>query len=169
LLLLARAQLDRRFQARLDASDLVQQSLLEAHACSAQFRGTSSGELAAWLRQILARNLANAVRDLGRAKRDARREVSLQQQVENSSARLEVLLAADQSSPSTQADKGEQLLRLASALADLPEDQRQAVELRYLQGCSLAEMGRRLDRSPAAVAGLLHRGMVRLRTLLQEP
>jgi RNA polymerase sigma-70 factor (ECF subfamily) len=169
LLLLARAQLDRRLQAKLDPSDIVQQSILEAHACAAQFRGTTSGEQAAWLRQILARNLANAVRDLGRQKRDARREQSLEQQVENSSARLEGLLAADQSSPSHQADRGEQLLRLAGALAALPEGQREAVELRHLHGWSLADIAAHLNRSAAAVAGLLHRGLVQLRTLLEEP
>jgi RNA polymerase sigma-70 factor (ECF subfamily) len=169
LLLLARAQLDRRLQAKFDPSDVVQQSILEAHACAAQFRGTTSGELAAWLRQILARNLANLVRDLGRQKRDVRREQSLEQQVENSSARLEGLLAADQSSPSQQADQGERLVRLAGALAALPEGQREAVELRHLHGWSLADIAAQLGKSPAAVAGLLHRGLVQLRTLLGEP
>jgi RNA polymerase sigma-70 factor (ECF subfamily) len=169
LLLLARAQLDRRLRAKLDPSDVVQQSILEAHACAGQFRGTTSGELAAWLRQILARNLANAVRDLGRHKRDVRREQSLEQQVENSSARLAGLLAADQSSPSQKADQGEQLLRLAGALTALPEAQRAAVELRHLHGWSLADIAAQLDRTPAAVAGLLHRGMLQLRTLLEQP
>jgi RNA polymerase sigma-70 factor (ECF subfamily) len=169
LLLLARAHLDRRLRAKLDPSDVVQQSLLEAHACSAQFRGTTSGELAAWLRRILTRNLANAVRDLGRARRDARREQSLERHLEDSAARLEALLAADQSSPSQRADRGEQLVRMAAALATLPDVQRQAVELRHLQGWPLADIARHLGRSPAAVAGLLHRGMLQLRALLQEP
>jgi RNA polymerase sigma-70 factor (ECF subfamily) len=168
LLLLARAQLDPRLQGKLDASDIVQQSLLEAHACSGQFRGTTSGELAAWLRRILARNMANVVRDLGRAKRDLAREQSLEGALEASSARLQAWLAAEQSSPSQQAEEGERLLRLAEALAQLPEAQRQAVELRHLQGWSLNDIAARMERTPGAVAGLLHRGLLQLRTLLQE-
>jgi RNA polymerase sigma-70 factor (ECF subfamily) len=168
LLLLARAQLDPRLQGKLDASDVVQQSLLEAHACSAQFRGSTSGELAAWLRQILAHNLANAVRDLGRAKRNLSREQSLERALEASSLRLEACLAAEQSSPSQHVEQGEQLLRLADALMQLPEAQRQAVELRHLQGLSLNAIAEHMGRTAGGVAGLLHRGLLRLRTLLQE-
>src|SRR5712692_3211122 len=78
LLLLARVRLDPRLRGKLDASDVVQQTMLEAHQGLAQFRGRSAGEQVAWLRQILARNLANAVRDLARAKRDVARERSLE-------------------------------------------------------------------------------------------
>src|SRR3712207_1376867 len=129
LLLLARAQLDPRLQGKVGASDVVQQTLLEAHRDAAQFRGSTSGELAAWLRRILARNLANAARDLRRDKRDVGRERSLEQMVEASSARLEAWLGGEQSSPNEAAERNEQVLRLAAALATLPEAQRVAVEL----------------------------------------
>jgi RNA polymerase sigma-70 factor (ECF subfamily) len=167
LLLLARSQLDPRLQPKLDASDVVQQTLLEAHRCAGQFRGTTSGELAAWLRQILARNLANAVRDLNRQKRDASREQSLEQLIEASSARLEAWLAGPSSSPAEVAERNEEVLRLATALAELPEPQRVAVELRHLRGWSLNEIAASMERSPAAVAGLLHRGLAALRARLQ--
>src|SRR5437899_10455736 len=98
LRLLAGLQLDPRWQAKLDPSDIVQQTLLQAHEARDQFRGQSAGERAAWLRQILARVLANAVRDLGRAKRDAGRERSLEAALSQSSSRLDAWLAADQSS-----------------------------------------------------------------------
>ncbi|MCI0378180.1 MAG: sigma-70 family RNA polymerase sigma factor [Gemmataceae bacterium] len=166
--LLARLQLERRLQAKLDASDVVQQTLLEAHQARGQLRGQSDAELQAWLRQILARNLANAVRDFGRAKRDVARERSLHAAIEDSSARLDDWLAAEQSSPSERANRNEQALRLADALASLPEAQREAVVLRHWQGWSLAEVSRHLERSPAAVAGLLHRGLKELRARLQE-
>jgi len=167
LRLLARMQLDRRLQRKLDASDLVQQTLLQAHQARRDFRGTTHAELAAWLRQILARNLAHAVRDLGRAKRDVGRERSLEAAIDASSARLEAWLAAEQSSPSQQAIHNEVVFRVASALATLPDAQREAIVRHYWQGASLAEVAAQLGRSPAAVAGLLHRGIAQLRTVLQ--
>src|SRR5262249_18778172 len=168
LRLLARLQLDPRLQAKLDPSDLVQQTLLQAHAAREQFRGQSSAEQAAWLRQILARVVANAVRDLSRAKRDVGRERSLEAALEQSSAPLEAWLAAEQSSPSESVERQEPLLRLAEALAQLPQDQREAVTLHHLQGWSLAELAKHFGRSEAAVAGLLHRGFKKLRELLEE-
>jgi RNA polymerase sigma-70 factor, ECF subfamily len=168
LRLLARLHLDPRLQGKLDPSDVVQQTFLQAYQARDQFRGRSEAELAAWLRQILARNLAHALRDLGRQKRDRARERSLEAALEESSARLAVWLAAEQSSPSQQAERNEQTLRLAEALETLPQAQREALVLHHWQGWSLAQIGERLDRSPAAVAGLIKRGLKQLRLLLQE-
>ena len=167
LLMLARIQLDPRLGGKLDASDVVQQTMLEAHRQQAQFRGRTEGELVAWLRQILAHNLADALRGLGRAKRDVARERSIDQALEQSSARLEAWLAAEQSSPSQQAMRKERMLLLADALEKLPEGQREAIELHYWQGWSLSEIAGRLGRSTPAVAGLLQRGLKQLRQLLQ--
>jgi RNA polymerase sigma-70 factor (ECF subfamily) len=166
--LLARLHLDPRLRAKLAPSDVVQQTLLQAYQGLAGFRGGTDAELAAWLRRILAHNLAHAVRDLGRGKRDVARERSLEEAVAASSARLEAWLAAEQSSPSQQAVRNEQLLQLAEALTELPEAQREAVVQHYWQGRSLAEIGEELGRTPAAVAGLLHRGLKQLRSRLQE-
>ena len=168
LLLLARLRLDPRLKGRLDASDVVQQTLLEAHQGLAAFRGRSPGELAAWLRQILARNLANAARDAGRGKRDVARERSLEAALDESASRLDAWLAAEQSSPSERAERNEEAVRLAQALAALPEAQREVVVLRHCQGWSLAEISRHVGRSPSAVAGLLHRGLQALRARLEE-
>jgi RNA polymerase sigma-70 factor (ECF subfamily) len=168
LRLLARAQLDPRLQAKFDASDLVQQTLLEAHRDVAQFHGTTRAEMAVWLRRILARNLANAVRDLGREKRDVSREESLERRLEESSVRLESWLADAGLSPDDQAARNELLLRLSTGLAGLPAAQREAIELRHLHGLSLTEIAEQLERTPAAIAGLLHRGLAELRTFLAE-
>jgi RNA polymerase sigma-70 factor (ECF subfamily) len=168
LVLLARLQLDARLRAKLDPSDVVQETLLEAYRKRAQFRGQADAELAAWLRQMLTHNLADAVRDLGRAKRDVAVERSLEAALTDSSVRLCGLLAADQSSPSQQAVHNEDLLHLAQALARLPEPQREAVLLHHLQDQPLAEVARLLGRTEAAVAGLLHRGLKKLRELLHE-
>jgi RNA polymerase sigma-70 factor, ECF subfamily len=167
LLLLARLRLDARLRRKLDASDVVQQTLLEAHLARPQFRGQSDGEMAAWLRQILARNLANAVRDLGRHKRDGGRELSLQAALDESASQLEGWLAAEQSSPSEQAQRHERAVQLAEALATLPESQREAVLLRHFENLSLVEIGARLNCTTAAVTGLLHRGLKNLREHLR--
>ena len=119
-----------------------------------------------WLRQILANNLADAVRGLARAKRDVTRERPLDQELDDSFTRVEGWLAAVQSSPSQQAVRAEELIRLADALTSLPLAQREAIVLHHLQGLPLAEVGQQLEKSPAAVAGLLHRGLKRLRELL---
>ena len=167
LLLLARLQLDKRWHARIDPSDLVQQTLLDAHARWHQL-GTENAELAAWLRKALANNLADALRNLRRSKRDVSRELSLDAALDASSVRLANWLAADQSTPSQQAIRNEDLLRLADALTQLPDMQREAIILHHLQGCSLTDTARGLARSDTATAGLLHRGLKKLRELMQD-
>src|SRR5262249_33729990 len=119
--LLARLQIDDRLRGELDPSDVVQQTLLRAVRGLDQFRGQTDAERTAWLRQILATTLANAVRDLGRAKRDARLTRSLEAALDESSARLEAVLAADDTSPSDRVARNERLLALSAALAELPE------------------------------------------------
>jgi RNA polymerase sigma-70 factor (ECF subfamily) len=168
LRLLARLQLDPRLHRRVDPSDVVQQTLLQAHQAIDQYRGATEAQRAAWLRQILARCLAHTVRDHGRERRDLAREWSLEAALDQSSARLESFLAADASSPSERADRNERLLRLADALAAVPEAQREAVTLHYLQGRSLAEVATVLGRSRPAAVGLIQRGLKQLRTLLRE-
>jgi RNA polymerase sigma-70 factor (ECF subfamily) len=162
--LLARLQMDGRLRARLNPSDVVQQTLLEAYRKREQFRGHGEEELAGWLRQILIHNMADACRALGRAKRD----VALERSLEDSAVRLGALLAADQSSPSQHAIRNEQWLAVADALAGLPDAQREAVVLHYLQDLPLAEVAGQLGKSEAAVAGLLHRGLKKLRELLHQ-
>ena len=166
LRLMARLHLPARLAAKLDASDIVQLTMLQAHQGLAGFRGNSPQEMAAWLRQILARNLAHAARDFARQKRNAALEVSIAQTLDQSSARLEAWLADDQSSPSQRAERNEQLLRMADALEQLPDEHREAVELRYWQGWTLAEIAAHQQRSVPSVAGLVHRGLAKLRELM---
>ena len=165
---LARVQLHRRWRAKFDDSDLVQQTLMQAHQAREQFRGRTSEEFAAWLRQILARNLAHAVRDFSREKRDIARERSLDQALAESSLRLEGWLADNQSSPSQRAERNERVLQLAAAVESLPETQREVIVLHYWQGWTLMQIAEELERTPGSVAGLLHRGVGKLRDSLND-
>jgi RNA polymerase sigma-70 factor (ECF subfamily) len=166
--LLARLQLARRLQGKFDASDVVQQALLEAYRALPLFRGGTEGELLAWLRQVLAHVLAHEVRRYaGTAQRDAAREVSLEQELAESSRRLGAMLAAEQSSPSQQAERHEQELRLAEVLARLPPDYREVIVLRNLEGLSHDEVAVRMGRGLGAVRMLWVRALARLRREMQ--
>jgi RNA polymerase sigma-70 factor (ECF subfamily) len=169
LRLLARLHLSPRLRGKLDPSDVVQQTLLKAHAHRAEFRGQRPEQRAAWLRRILANLLADALRAFGGARRDVALERSLDEALRQSSARLEAFLHPDPASPSQHLVREEELRRLAAGLEALPEDQRAAVELHHLQGQSVAEVADHLGRTEAAVAGLLRRGLRKLRDYLQEP
>jgi RNA polymerase sigma-70 factor (ECF subfamily) len=164
--LLARAQLPGVLRGQLDPSDIVQQTLLQAHRKREQFRGHSEAEYRAWLRTILARHLADAARRHG--PRPAGREQSLERALEESSQRLDRWLTADESSPSQGLMRQERLLELSEAMARLPEDQRTALELRYLRGLSVVAVCRQMGRSTPSVANLLYRGLKALRERLGD-
>jgi RNA polymerase sigma-70 factor (ECF subfamily) len=164
--LLARAQLPASLRGQCGSSDIVQQTLLRAHCKRQQFRGHSEAEYRAWLRTILARLLADAARRQG--PEQVGRGQSLERALEESSQRLEQWLAADESSPSQGLMRQERLLKMAEALGRLPDDQRTALELRYLQGLSVAEICGRMRRSTPSVANLLYRGLKGLRERLGD-
>jgi len=168
LRLLARLQMDTRLLAKLDPSDVVQDTLLKAHEKLEQFRGKTEVEFAAWLRSILANELAQAVRRYGAEARDIAREQSLEAALDQSSARLEAWLSDHESGPEKQAERQEQMLRLAGALGELPEDQRLAVELHHLQAVPVAAVAEQMGRSAAAVGALLFRALKKLRQLLRN-
>jgi RNA polymerase sigma-70 factor (ECF subfamily) len=164
LRLLAQLQFPTILRAKLDPSDLVQQTLLRAHQALGQFRGTTTLEQTAWLRQIFANTLANAVRDQRRAGRD----VALEQSLNQSSARLEAWLGSGHTPPVEVASRNELFLKLADRLAELPEVQREVLLLRYCEGWSVGAIAEHLGRTRPSVASLLRRGLAELRELLQS-
>jgi RNA polymerase sigma-70 factor (ECF subfamily) len=163
LTLLARAGLGKYLQAKIDPSDVVQQTLLEAVQAAAQARALSAAGRAAWLRQILTRNLASVARDFSRDKRAVGREQSLEQFLEQSASNLGAWLAGGGTSPSHHVQNEENAIRVAQSLERLPDKQREAVVLRHFENRSLAEIGAALGCSTTAVAGLIYRGLKSLR------
>jgi RNA polymerase sigma-70 factor (ECF subfamily) len=169
LALLARLQIDRRVQGKVDASDLVQETFLKAHHHFQQFRGHTEEELASWLRQILANSLANLVRYyLGRQCRDVRLERQLAAELDRSSHLLNRGLLAPQSSPSQQAASREQGVLLADALKRLPADYREVLILRHLEGLAFPQVAQRLGRTADSVQKLWIRALAQLRRALGE-
>lgn len=164
LRMLAQRKIDARLQARVDASDIVQQTCFEAHRDLTAFRGEHQGEWIAWVRRILEHNVAEArEKHLLAAKRSARREADLD---DGSGPRWEAGVPGEASSPSRRAMLGEEAVQLAFAMDSLPDDQCEAIRLRYLEGFSLAQLAAHFDRSETAVAGLLKRGLRKLRERL---
>lgn len=163
LRILARRRVGRDLQVRLDASDLVQEALLEAHRDFRQFLGQTEAELTVWLRQILVRNLADQLRHHQSQKRNFQREQPLAVLVEQAHQSL----AAPISSPSAQASRREHAVLLANALARLPEDYRSVVTMRHLEGRSFDEVAEVMGRSSGAVRMLWMRALERLGALME--
>ncbi len=164
LKLLARLELDQRFQAKYSASDVVQGTLLEAWRCWHTFRGATEAERLSWLRSILAHQIAKLARMYGAThKRDVRREISIDESLAASSCRLGRLLPAVQPSPSEAAATREHQVLVAQILERLPEEYRQVIAWRNLEDLSHAEIAVRLGRSEGAVRMLWLRALTRLR------
>ena len=162
--LLARIHSDRRFQAKFDESDIVQQTQIEALRGFPQFRGSTEGEFTAWLRQIMAHTLAHEVRRFqGAQKRDIDLEVSLNCDLARSSQRLGAMLASSEPSPSQRAVQRELDVLLAQALENLPDDYREVLILRHVENLSHDEIAQRMNRSVGAVRMLWTRALLSLR------
>lgn len=169
LTLLLRLQLAPSLRGKVDLSGIVQQTIWEAHQAMMREAARKNVEPLALLRRLLANNLADELRRARALKRDVGREQSLEARLQQSSSRIEGFLAAKHSSPSQRAQRNEELLYLAAALEQVPDAQRQAVELHYLRGWPLADIAEQMRKSKPAVAGLLHRGLSELRRRLGAP
>ncbi len=169
LRLIARWEIDSRLGQKVSASDVVQQTLLEAWKTWDNFRGENEYQRRAWLRQILAHQLARLARHYaGTQKRDIACERSIDASLANSSMRLDQLLAADICSPSQCAANNEQSLHLAEILEQLPDDYRQVIRLRNLEELSHEEVALRMNRSVGAVRMLWVRALAALRQQIRN-
>jgi RNA polymerase sigma-70 factor (ECF subfamily) len=169
LTVLAGVQIGRRLQGKVDAADVVQEAFLGAARDFGQFRGTSEAEFIGWLRQVLASVLANLVRHYqGTQRRDIRLERRLNVELDQSSQALDRGPAASQSSPSHQAVRREQAVLLADALARLPENWRDLLILRHLEGLTFPEVARRMGRTVDSVKKQWPKALAQLRNMLEE-
>jgi RNA polymerase sigma-70 factor, ECF subfamily len=166
LKLLARVQLRHQHRGG-DPSDVVQEVFLRAHKAFSQFRGTTEAELTAWLRQILARCLADWHR-AGERKGRHRAASAIGAELDRSTHDWAARLVSPRESPSRSAERREAAVLLAQALERLPADYREAIVLRQLEELSSEEVARRMGRSVDSVRKLWARGMVELRQILKE-
>jgi RNA polymerase sigma-70 factor, ECF subfamily len=162
--LLARLEIGRRLQNKVDTADLVQETFLEAHRNFKLFRGSGEQEFVAWLRSILGAKVSNLVRHyIGTQGRDVRREQGLEINLDQSSRMIDRGLMAMGSSPSQKVMRSETGVLLAEALAQLPEDYREVVMLRHLEELSFPEVAERMGRSVDSVQKLWVRALLKLR------
>ena len=170
---LSKNHLDNRIEARVSASDIVQETLLEAHRDFTKFAGTSVGEFSAWLRQILFSNLATAIeKHILAEKRDVRKQRSINLSVndgDQSCARLaNFLQQQDVTSPSAMIQREESLDQLLKAIDRLPPDYQQVIRLRHFDDLSFKEIAKRLERNSGAVRMAWVRAITKLRTLMNH-
>ena len=168
---IAQRMLDDRIKGRLDYSDVVQATYLEASRDFEQFRGETIESLLSWLRHILRNNISTAHQEhLGTQKRSAKLEVSTGNSFGEGSAASSSdgvpfinSIPAETSSPSQRVLRNETAAILAACMERLPATQRDAIRMRYLEGLSLKGISERMNKSELAVAGLLKRGLQGLR------
>lgn len=166
---LARTQLHHHMQAKADPSDIAQDVFVVVHSSIAEFRGRSAEEFATWLRGILSNTLAMHFRKyLGTQKRDPRVEQQLNQSLASASAFLLSHVAGEVTSPSQQFALNEAFLQLAAALESLPDDYRQAIVLRHLEGLPFAEIAKLMGRSVDSVEKLWVRGLAKLKSSMGD-
>lgn len=158
---LAESLLSPAFRGHIDASDLVQQTLLEACSEIDKLKRLDQNQIAAWLRTALKHNLLDAIKHLKTAKNDIAKAVR-EEDIQGSFLRLEQLLAAQDTSPSQSFERKENIESLLGAMQSLPDNQRLAIMLKHLRGYTLKEVSETLGLSESAVAGLLHRGRLQL-------
>lgn len=167
--LLARIEIGRRLQTKVDAGDLVQETFLEAHRNFGLFRGKSEGEFINWLRGIMAARIATMVRHfVGTQGRNVGRERDLQVNLDQSSRAIDRGLVALQSTPSQKLERSELQVMFADTLAKLPPDYRDVIVLRHFEELPVGEVATRMNRSVDSVQKLWVRGLARLRQLVEE-
>ena len=168
LRLLARLQINRILSARVSPSDVAQESILRARDAFQGFKGTTERELLAWLRRVLATQLARVARFHTASQRDVGLEKRFHQAVDQSSADMATFIQARQQSPSQDAVQREETVLLSEALSRLPDDYREVIVLKHFEGKSFPEISERLSRTVPAVKSIWTRAISKLRNDMTE-
>jgi RNA polymerase sigma-70 factor (ECF subfamily) len=168
LLLLARLRVGSRLRVKVDESDLVQETLLQAWRSFGGFRGHSEQELMQWLRCILARTVVDQMRHHGADKRNMALEQQLQRELDQSSRLMDVALRDREPSPSQNAVRHEWAKILADAMATLPADYQQVITLRHLEGMTLVQIAARLGRSADSIQKVWTRALMQLHEAMKD-
>ncbi|KAA5542658.1 sigma-70 family RNA polymerase sigma factor [Roseiconus nitratireducens] len=173
LKMLATTALSRHLQSRVTASDVVQETFLRAFEAFDKFRGQSRGEFIVWIRTILASRIADAhEKHLGAARRDVRREVSMDavtKTLTQSSSRLETMaVELLQASPASTMAKQEDALLIARAVGELPAVHQQVILARHFEGMTFEEIAEQIDRTSGAVRMIWLRAIRKLKERLRE-
>jgi RNA polymerase sigma-70 factor (ECF subfamily) len=161
LLIIANRELDDDVRTKFGASDVVQDTLCEAHGKFDHFRGESESDLRAWLRRALLNNLRDGTRLFARS---SKRSVAVEVPIEGG---ITEALVDSQLTPMTSLEAREDVVRLEAAMRSLCDDHRQVIDLRYRQDLAFAEIGRRMERSEDAARMLLFRAVERLQQILE--
>jgi len=170
----ARESFDVRLRGRISESDLVQMTLMTAAEGFPAFRGQSEAELVAWLKAILAQHMAATARwHLRTQKRSAGKEVTFEGVAAGSQSATEggtsaFAPAANGLTPSRYLMQEELRERIGAAIAELPWEQQEAVRLKFIDEWTLPEIAEFLGKTERAVAGLVARGMKRLKDVLRD-
>ncbi|HVC93407.1 MAG TPA: sigma-70 family RNA polymerase sigma factor [Pirellulales bacterium] len=168
LRLVAQTSIDAAIQAKADASDMAQETIIKAHENFGQFQGSTEAELLAWLRQILAHNIADLGRRYRASSRRVSREMSLEDAMRSSADAIDNFVAGEGSSPSHAYQRREMAVVLADALAALSPDHREVIILRSIEELDWPEIGRKMDRTPDAARVLWARALKQLRPQIEQ-
>jgi RNA polymerase sigma-70 factor (ECF subfamily) len=162
LLCVANRELTGDVRAKLAPSDVVQDTFLQAQRKIADFKGGTESELLAWLRSILFNKIQLAQRTYHRTQaRDVRRERSLDDS--QAGAVIHATLVATTETPSRYAVAHEQVDTIETMLSRLPADYQTVLRLRYWEQLPLAEVARKMNRTPDAVQKLWFRAIERMK------
>ncbi|MEM8912437.1 MAG: sigma-70 family RNA polymerase sigma factor [Planctomycetota bacterium] len=170
--ILASTQVRNRLRVRASASDIVQDTFMNAHRGFGEFRGTTGNEFVVWLRTILTRRIQNLVKQhVGTQARDVRKEVSIDaiaKSIDDSSVRLDAVFQSPDLTPCTHLQTHLRSLQVADSLAGLNEDHRQVLVLRHIDGLDFPEIARRMHRTQGSTRTMWVRAIRALRDQLNE-
>lgn len=168
LRLLAQTNLGEVLKKKVDASDVVQQTLLQAHRDRDDFRGENEAQFAAWLKQILRNRILDMNRHWHGQKRDVSRDADLARHIDDSFQCVDDWLAASQTSPSMAAHGNDMTLKLSAAIEQLPEDLQNVIVMHHLQGMKLVEIAASIGCDETTVGRRLFRAVQALSKFMKE-